>query len=217
MEERLDAERGGDGEVEGVREPAQGQVHPRVRGLQYLPRASHALGAEDDGELLGDDGGGRIVRVAESGVPERVVGHADRFLGQVRGPDDVAGLSQGFDARARGGKLADGGELVRSSREQLVSLPPRRSVAVRLEQPSGPLAGAVNISTVVITTVVVVVHEPVVDALVAHLHRIDQPDVLNPQRLARAYDGAVVVLVGAPLDDAEDAGGPRAYRGLRLA
>ena len=60
-------------------------------------------------------------------------------------------------------------------------------------------------------------HEPVVDAVVAHLHRIDQPDVLNPQRLARAYDGAVVVLVGAPLDDAEDAGGPRAYRGLRLA
>ena len=76
-----------------------------------------------------------------------------------------------------------------------------------------PIAGVIVVIVVNVVVKVVVVHEPVV----AHLHWVDEPDVLHPERLARPDDGAVVVLVGAPLDDAEDAGGPAANRGLRLA
>ena len=48
-------------------------------------------------------------------------------------------------------------------------------------------------------------------------HRVHQPHVLDPQRLGRAEDRRVVVLIRASLDHAEDARGPAEHRGLGFA
>eukprot|EP00982_Pelagococcus_subviridis_P014638 31346-Pelagococcus_subviridis.AAC.20 len=186
------------------------------------------LKPNDDGELLRDDGRGRGRRVVASRRSQRGLGEAHRALAQVRRPYRPPVLSQRGDARRGRGELADRRELVRASREELVRV--ARGVAVprpapRPRPPPGLLLlGAfllLLLLLVVVVALAVVAAAAVVvvrsDRVQVHVHRIDEPDVLHAERLRGADDGAVVVLVRAPLDDDEDAARPSLNRGLRLA
>ena len=202
----MHAQGGGDGEVQGVREAAQGEVDAEVGGSEDLLGASHALGAEDDGEAFGDD----VDAVGDRGGGAKGgFSHRDRRLGQIRGPDHAAVLAESGDARGCGGELADGGELVGATREELVGVAP--GLAVTATAPARGRAAATGGASVGRGGLGR-------EVLVATLHDgVHEPDVLHAERLGGAYHRAVVVLVRAPLDDAHHPGGATMDGGLRLA
>ena len=211
VEELVQAQGGGDAEVEAVREPAEGEVDPEVGARKHRLGASDGFRAKDDGELLRNHRSSSHRGVGSPLASSRrfaqgVRGHRHGGLGEVRGPHDAPVFAQGGEARGGVGELSDGRELPGALREELVRVAPGLAVVPgALAPPPAPPERTRARGP----------GRPRV-ARGGGRDRVHEPDVLHAERLGGSDDGAVVVLVRASLGDDDDARGAPEDRRLRL-